>query len=332
VKRREFIAGLGAAAWPLGARAQQTERTRRIGVLVIAAENDRAVTRYIGAFRESLARLGWSEERNLRIDLRYGSADSDRIRTLAEELVGLVPDIIVTSSANVTRAVQRQTRTIPIVITAVGDPATNGIVKNIASPEANITGITNLFSSIGSKWLELLKEAAPAVHRVGLLYDPQIRFTAEVAEFSYFSEINKAARILGVRTVDIPYSNAVDIVRGIDSFSTEPNSGLIVMPPGPSAADRKTLLSVAAQYRLPAVYQDRSFAAEGGLMTYGSNIVDRWRRASYFVDRILRGARVSELPVEFPTKFELVINVKAAKAIGLVIPDSLLLRADELIE
>jgi putative ABC transport system substrate-binding protein len=244
--------------------------------------------------------------------------------------VSLAPDAIVTDSGVTTRSVQEFTHTIPIVITGVGDPVATGLVKNLAHPEGNITGVTNLYSSIGGKWLELLKEAAPRIERVGLVQDPELAVLA--TGNSYLPSIEEAARVLAVKAVEVPYHDAFDLVRAIDTFSSEPNSGLIVVPPQPSAANRQALLRLASQYRLPTIWQSRLFAAEGGLMAYGSAAADRLRRAASFVDRILRGAKVSDLPIEFPTRFQLVINLKTARAIGLTIPPTMLARADEVIE
>jgi putative ABC transport system substrate-binding protein len=327
MRRRQFITLLGgAAAWPIAARAQQADRVRRIGVLTGGAENDQANQANIVALRDGLAKLGWAEERNLRIDLRFGGGDADRFRAYAAELVSLAPEAIVATSGAAARALQQQTQTIPIVLTGAGSSVEAGLVKSLARPEGNVTGIANLFSSIGGKWLELLKEAAPRVQRVAVVYNPQLLS----GDSGYISSIEEAARALAVKAIKAPYSDAIDLVRAFDAFAAEPDGGLIVLPPAPTPAG--TILRLAAQHRLPAIYYNRPQAAEGGLMAYGSNPVDRFRRAASFVDRILRGTKVSELPVEYPTKFELVINVKTAKAIGLAIPESFLLRADELIE
>jgi putative ABC transport system substrate-binding protein len=330
MRRRDFIAGLSGAAvaWPLAAYAQQVGRVRRIGLLAGPAESDQSIQARIAIFREGLAKLGWSEDRNLRIDLRFGDQDADRISTYAAELVSLAPDVIVTTTGATTRAVQQQTRTIPIVITGAGDPVVIGLVKNLARPEGNVTGITNLFNSIGGKWLELLKEVAPWIERVGVIYNAQL----VSSDSGYFPSIEEAARALAVKTIKVPYRSTLDIVRGIDSFATEPNGGLIVAPPPPIPTNREAIRQLTAQHRLPAIYEARPYAAEGGLMAYGSVQGDLFRRAVFFVDRILRGAKVSELPVEFPTKFELVINLKTAKTIGLTVSESFLLRADEVIE
>jgi putative tryptophan/tyrosine transport system substrate-binding protein len=328
MRRREFITLLsGAAAWPLAARTQQAERVRRIGVLTGGAENDQTNQTNTAAFREGLAKLGWAEDRNLRIDLRFGGDDPDRFRAYAAELGSLAPDVIVTNGGAATRAMQQQTQTVPIVFTGAGDTVEIGVVKSLSRPEGNVTGITNLFSSIGGKWLELLKGAVPRLERVAVTFNPQVS-----AATSYISSIEEAARVLAVKAIKVPFSDAVDLVRALDAFAAEPNGGLIVLPPNPTPANRGTILRLAAQHRLPTIYPNRTEAVEGGLLAYGSNPVDRLRRAASFVDRILRGAKVSELPVEFPTKFELVINLKTAKAIGLTIPEAFLLRADELIQ
>jgi putative tryptophan/tyrosine transport system substrate-binding protein len=331
MRRCRFITLLGgaAAAWPLVARAQQPDKMRRIGLLSGLAENDPVGQVVVTALREELVRLGWVEGRNLRIDLRFGGLDSDRTRAYAAELVSLAPEVIVTDDGSTTRALQQQTRSIPIVSTGAGDPGVNGLVKNIAHPEGNITGITNSFGSIGGKWLELLKEAVPRIETVGLIHNPQLE---PPAGSSYISSIEETARALALKTVDMPYRDAVDIVRAIDAFAAEPNGGLIIMPPTPSAADRQAIVRLSIQHRLPTVQANRALAIEGGLMTYTSLGVERARRAASFVDHILRGAKVSDLPVEYPAKFVLVINLKTAKAIGLTIPEAFLARADEVIE
>ena len=327
MKRRDFItlAG-GAVAWPLAARAQQGDRVRRIGVLPQLVEADSFDD--LAAFREALAKLGWIEDRNLRVDVRFG-VDPERIRTVAAELVDLAPDVIVTAGAVTTREMQRQTQTIPIVIAGVGDPSANGIIKNIAHPEGNITGITNLFASVGGKWLELLKQAFPKIETVGLIYNTQLN---AVPGGYYISSVEEAARALTIKLIKLPYQDAVDVTHGIDEFAAEPNSGLIVLPPPATPANRAVIRRLAAQHHLPAIWFDKQYVVEGGLLGYGSNDPDRWRHAASFVDRLLRGAKVSELPLEFPTRFELLINLRAAKAIGLTIPEAFLSRADEVIE
>jgi len=325
MRRREFIAGLGGAAvaFPLVGRAQQRGRVRRIGLLYSAGAAGDPFTRAdIAAFREGLSKLGWVEEGNLRIDVRLGGED-DNFRAFATELVSLNPDVIVTRGSEPTIAVQRATQTIPIVFVAVGDPIVVGIVKSIARPEGNTTGVTNSFASFGGKWLELLKKAVPSMERVALLYTPETPSQLPSIE---------AASGLGVEAVKIRYRNAVDLVRAIDAFAAQPNGGLIEVPPPSSFANRKIILALANQHRLPTAFADKAAVARGGLMSYGSDVGDLFRRSSSYVDRILRGAKVSELPVEYPTRFELVVNLKTAKAIGLAIPESFLIRADTVIE
>jgi putative ABC transport system substrate-binding protein len=331
MRRRDFITLLGGAAagWPLAAGAQQGERLRRIGVLPQFSEADLLNLPDLPVFREALAKLGWAEDRNLRIDVRFAGADAERIQALATELVALAPDVLVAAGGVATRELQRQTKTIPIVFTGAGDPNANGLVGNIARPEGNVTGITNLFASIGGKWLELLKRAFPTVERAGVLYDPRL---ATGADSVYISSAEEAARALAIQAVRLPYRDAVDIVRGIEGFAAEAHGALLVLPPSPNPADRAAIRRLAGEHRLPTLWPARQYAAEGGLLAYGSNELDRWRRAASFVNRVLRGAKVSELPVEFPSRFDLTINLKVAKALGLTISESLVLIADEVIE
>jgi len=330
MRRREFITLLGSAVatGPLAANAQRPESMRRIGLLSVFTENDPVGQALVTALREGLAGLGWIEDRNLRIELRFGGDDPDRIRAYAAELVSRAPEVIVTDSGDSTRTLQQQTRSIPIVITGAGDPIINGLVKNVAHPEGNVTGITNLYGSIGGKWLELLKEAVPRIETVGLIRDSRL----ELAGSSYISSIEDAARLLAVRTVDMPYRDADDIACAVDAFAGEPNGGLVILPPATSAVNRQTIVRLSIQHRLPTLHYGRLFAVEGALIAYSSPGPDRSRRAAFFVDHILRGAKVSDWPIEYPTKFELVVNLKTAKAIGLTIPEAFLARADELIE
>ncbi|HEY4405782.1 MAG TPA: ABC transporter substrate-binding protein [Xanthobacteraceae bacterium] len=328
MNRRDFITLVGgAAAWPLAARAQG-ERMRRLGVLAGGAENDPGSPAATAALWEGLAKLGWIEGRNLRIDFRFGAGELDRIRADAAELVSLAPDVIVANSAAATKAAQQQTQTIPIVFTAGGDAAVNGLVRNIARPEGNTTGFTTSEPSAAGKSLGLLKEAAPHLTRVAIVFNPELAQTAP----SFIAAIEAAAPALAVQAIiKVPVRNAVDIVRGIDAFATEPNGGLLMLPP-PNAGFVETINQLTAKYRLPAISSSRDIVAAGGLMAYGTDLADLSRRAAFYIDRLLRGAKVTELPIQFPTKYVLVINVKTAKAIGLTIPESLLLRADELIE
>ena len=323
MRRRDFVTLLGGAAtWPLAARAQQSERERRVGMLTGL---DQSYQAFAAAFREGLSKLGWVEGHNLMTELRFGAGDADAIRTYAAELVSLAPDVIVTTTVPATKAVQQQTRTIPIVFVAVGDPVDNGIVKNIARPETNATGVTNLVASFGGKWIALLKEAAPRVERVAFVYNPQF----ELSFGSLFPSIEEAARVLDIQTVRVPYRNAGDIARAIDAFAASPNGGAILLPPPPPPVIREAFYGLAIQHRLPTISANTS---EGSLVAYGPDVVDLYRRASSYVDRILRGAKVNELPVVFPTGFQLGINLKTAKALGLTMPPSLLARADEVIE
>jgi putative ABC transport system substrate-binding protein len=316
---------------PLAARGQQAIGVRRIGVLAGAGvQDDQVIQSSVAKFREGLAKLDWMEGRNLQIDLRFSGINADRKRAVAAELVRLAPDVIVTETAAATRAVQLETQAIPIIVTGAGDVAANGAVKSLAHPESNITRVTNLYASIGAKWLELLKEAAPAVQRVALIRR-EIAAGGPGETFTYIPSIEDAARLLAVQVIDTPCRSALDIVRAIDAFAAKPSGGLMVLPHFPGAADRETIHQLAVQHRLPAISGLRQFAIEGGLMTYGSVNADLWRLAASFVDRILRGAEVAELPIELPTKLPLVINLKAANAIGLEVPESLLLRADEVI-
>jgi putative ABC transport system substrate-binding protein len=324
MRRREFFTLLGGvAACPLTARAQQDGQVRRIAALLGDAPP------YFAAFREAIAKLGWIEGRNLRIDLRAGADDPNRIRAAAAELVALAPDAVVTSTLLATRAMQQQTQSIPIIFTAVGgDPVAAGVVSSIAHPEGNTTGFTNLFNSISGKWMELLKEAAPRVTRVALLFNPA---ATPRPPRGYIAQAEAAAPALAVQLIQMPVRNDLELVRAIDAFGGEQNGGLILLPPFTGNLD--LLIRLAKQHRLPAMFPDRGFVVRGGgLMSYASIAADRYRGAASYVDRILRGAKVSELPVQYPTKFELVINLKVAKLIGLTIPESLLVRADEVIE
>jgi putative ABC transport system substrate-binding protein len=326
MRRRQFFTLLGGAAatWPLVARAQQGERVRRIGVLAGGPTEDASPG--LAALREGLAKLGWIEGRNLHIELRFTGSDPDRMRAYAVELVSLAAEVIVTSSAPATRAAQKQTQTIPIVFTAGNDPVTNGMLQNTARPEGNTTGFTSTVDSLIGKWLELLKEAAPHITRVALVFNPQ------TVNVGYFRPIEAVAPMLSVQTLKTPARDPLEMVRAIDAFAAEPNGGLLVVPVLPNDC-YQMLIRLAAQHRLPSINTNRSYVAAGGvLMCYASDIRNNYRGAATYVDRLLRGAKVSELPVQFPTKFELVVNLKTAKAIGLTIPESLLSRADELIE
>ena len=328
MKRREFIAGLGsAAAWPVVARAQQGDRVRRIGVLMAGDENDPVGKTRVSAFTQALADLGWTDGRNVRMDLRWGGGDINRIRALAQELVGLQPDIILTSATPATVALQRETRTIPIVFASVGDPVASGIVARLDRPSGNITGFANLEASLGGKWLELLSEIAPGLKRAAIMFNPD---TAPVS--AYMPSLETAARSLKVVPIIAPVHSDVEIETAIIALGREPGGGLVVMPDAFTAAHRAPIILAAARNNVPAVYSQSDFARDGGLLSYGADLVDIFRRAATYVDRILRGAKPGDLPVQFPTKFEMVVNLKTAKALGLTVPQSILLRADEVIE
>jgi putative tryptophan/tyrosine transport system substrate-binding protein len=326
VRRRQFITLLGgvAAAWPLAARAQQGEKVRRIGVLVGGTEDNSNTRANLAALGDGLAKFGWIEGRNLRIDLRFTLSDPARMRAYAVELVSLAPDVIVTASRPATTAVQEQTKSIPIVFTAGNDPVSNGLLQNIARPEGNTTGFTSTVDSLIGKWLELLKEAAPHVTRVALVFNPQ------TVNVGYIRSI-EAAPLPGVQAIKTPVRDPLELVRAIDAFAAKPNGGLLVVPVLPEDS-YQMLYRVAAQHRLPAIHSNRGRVVDGGLMAYGTDFPEIYSRAAAYVDRILRGTKVSELPVQSPTKFELVVNLKTAKALDLTIPQGFLLRADELIE
>jgi putative ABC transport system substrate-binding protein len=328
MRRREFIAGLGgAAAWPLVARAQQGERVRRIGVLMPNDENDEKT--FVSAFMQALADLGWTDGRNVRMDFRFYGYDINRIRAFAQDLVGLQPDIIVTTGTVATVALQRETRTIPIVFVNVSDPVASGLVARLDRPSGNITGFASFEASLGGKWLELLSEIAPGIKRVAIVF-----FGVEAVTWlsAYMPSIEAAARSVKVVLIIAPVHGDVEIETVINALGREPGGGLVVMPDPFMTQHRVPIISAAARNNVPAVYGLSYFAKDGGLLSYGVDLVDNYRRAASYVDRILRGAKPAELPVQLPTKFELVVNLKTAKALGLTIPPNLLALADEVIE
>jgi putative ABC transport system substrate-binding protein len=328
VKRRTFITLLGgAAAWPLAARAQQPDRIRRIGVLAPLAESDSEGQTRIAALRKGLQDLGWTEGRNIRIDYRSTGGDPDRARAYAAELVALKPEVIVASTAGVLTALQRETRAVPIVFTQLADPVGDGFVASLARPGGNITGFMLYEFEIGVKWLELLKQIAPSVTRVSVIYDP-----GASSSVGYLSTIEGAAPSLGVRSSRSAVRNAADIEYAVGEFAAEPNGGLIVLPGAVSVIHRELIVALEARYRLPAVHAYRYFVALGGLASYGVDNIDLYRKAASYIDRILKGQRPSDLPVQAATKFELAINLKTAKALGLDPPIALLARTDEVIE
>jgi putative ABC transport system substrate-binding protein len=328
MRRREFITLVGGAVtWPLATHAQQGERMRRIGVLMPWDENDPEGKLRYSAFTQALVDLGWTDGRNVRMDLRWAGGDVNRIRALAQELVGLQPDIILTSATAATVALQRETRTIPIVFASMGDPVALSIVAQLDRPSGNITGFANLEASLGAKWLELLAEIAPGLKRAAIMFNPD---TAPAS--AYVSSLETAARSLKVVPVIAPVHSDVEIEDAIIALGREPGGGLIVISEVFTLAHRVPIISAAARNNVPAIYWQSVFARDGGLLSYGIDQVDNFRRAATYVDRILRGAKPADLPVQLPTKFEMVVNLKAAKAIGLTVPPSLLAIADEVIE
>jgi putative ABC transport system substrate-binding protein len=327
MRRRDFVAGLGvAAAWPFVARGRQPEQMRRVGVLIFSAENDPVTATRTAALRDGLQKLGWIEGLNLRLDYRFGAADPIRLNAYAEELVRLSPDVIVAGAAPATRAVQQLTQTIPIVFVEATNEVGYGLTGNLARSAGNATGITNLYLAIGARWLELLREAAPRVVRVALLFNP------EFDSRGYLGAIDAAADAYHLKAIRTPVRNAEEIGSSIGAFAAKPNGGLLVVPPAPAFANVALIFELAAKYRLPAIYPTRGFAGAGGLMAYGPDSADLFRESASYVDRILHGAMPGDLPVGFPTKFDLVINLRAARAIDLAMPRSLLSRAAEVIK
>jgi putative tryptophan/tyrosine transport system substrate-binding protein len=330
IRRRKFITLLGGAmaTWPLAAHAQQPERMRRIGALFVGTEDDAEVKQQVARFQEELAKLGWVEGRTIQIDYRFGADKVDQYPTLAKELVGLQPEVIVTQTTPVTAALQRETRTIPIVFTRVSDPVASGFVSSLARPGSNITGLLQYEAGITGKWLAMLKEIAPRLKSVAF-----IASQGTLVTYNYFLQSAKAvAPSLTIEVVPSPISNAGDIERSIIAFARVTDGGLLVVPDVINLAHRDFIIALAARYRLPAVYPWRFFVAAGGLMSYGIDDVDLLRDAASYVDRILRGAKPADLPVQAPTKFQTVVNLKTAKALGIDVPPSLLVRADEVIE
>jgi putative ABC transport system substrate-binding protein len=326
-KRRDFITLLGgAAAWPVSAQAQQGDRVRRIGVLTGFDENDPEGKRRYSAFTQALAGVGWTDGRNVRIDLRSDGGDVNRTRALAQELIGLQPDIIVANGNQGTAAVQRETGTIPIVFVSGGDPVANGIVPRLDRPGGNTTGFAGSEAK-GGKDLELLSEIAPRLKRAAIMFHPD--FPSGSVDMPSFEA---AARSLKVEPIIAPVHSDAEIETAIIALGREPGGGLDVPGDGFTIAHRASIISAAARNSIPAVYTFSYFARDGGLLSYGPDPVDIWRRAATYVDRILRGEKPGDLPVQLPTKFEMVVNLKTAKALGLTVPQSLLLRADEVIE
>jgi putative tryptophan/tyrosine transport system substrate-binding protein len=327
MRRREFIAGLGALAWPAVTRAQQTERVRRIGVLMTTGENDAEGRARVAAFVGGLREVGMDEGRNVRLDYRWGGTEAERLRTLASELVTFRPDVLFAGSSPSLAALRRTTTTIPIVFASVSDPVGQGFVESLAHPGANITGFTNFEFSIIGKWVELLKQIAPMTKRFGVIFNPD---TAPYA-LRYLHAFEDAARSFAAEPVTAPVRSDGEIEGAIAALA-QSEGGLIVMTDTFTTARRKVIISLTSRYRVPALYPGRFFTAEGGLMSYGTDVPDLFRRSASYVNRILNGAKPRDLPVQQPTKFELVINQKTAKALGLTIPETLLATADEVIQ
>jgi ABC-type uncharacterized transport system substrate-binding protein len=329
MRRREFIAFVSgaAAAWPLFARGQQDERVRRVGYLTALAESDLEVQSSIRGLVRRLQELGWTNGGNVQFDFRYGDADAARTSMLATELIELRPDVVLAAGAPAAIALREHTLSIPIVFVQVVDPVSAGFVTNLARPEGNITGFTNFEFSVGGKWLQLLKECAPSVERIAVVFDP-----ANPTWTAYLRTIEAAAPSFGLRLIPAGVRDPAEIAQRIATFARDPNGALVVLPGPVTIGHRETIIVAAARYRLPTIYPYRFFTANGGLMSYGSDLADLYRRGASYVDRILRGAKVVELPVQQPIKYELTINVKTAKALGVIIPPGVLAIADEVIE
>jgi putative tryptophan/tyrosine transport system substrate-binding protein len=329
MRRRAFITGLGsvAAAWPLAAYSQQGERTRRIGVLLILPPDDPDGQARLAAFAQGLQELGWTVGRDVQIDYRWGSGDADRTRRYAAELVALAPDVILASGTSTVAPLQRVTRTVPIVFANVVDPVGAGFVASLARPGGNATGFTPFEFGMSGKWLELLKQIAPRVTRVAVIRD-----TTQGSGTSQLAAIQAVAPSFGVDVRPVDARDAGEIERDIAEFARGPNGGLIVTASGLSLIHRELIITQAARHRLPAVYPFRNHITSGGLICYGPDIIDQFRRAAGYVDRILKGEKPADLPVQAPTKYALVINMRTAKALGLDMPPTVLARADEVIE
>jgi putative ABC transport system substrate-binding protein len=328
MRRREFITLVAsAAAWPV-ARAQQPNRMRRIGVLMAFTENDQQGIARVAAFRDGLQKLGWAQGRNIHVDTRWAGANTKTINRFAKELVALQPDLILSNSTPTTLALLQQTRTIPIIFAVVSDPIGSGFVANFARPGGNVSGLTSIEPTMAGKWVELLKKVAPQVARVAILFNPT---TATYAEY-FLNPFKSAAAFFGVEPIVAPIRDGSELEPVFAAQARAPNSGLAVMTDSFTSVHRAEITSLAAQYRLPAIYPYRFFVKIGGLLSYGNDLVDNFRRAAAYADRILKGSKPSELPVQAPVKFEMAINLKTARALGLAVPPALIARADEVIE
>ena len=329
MRRREFITILGGAAagWPLAVRAQQSDQVRRIAVLAGAAEDDPEAQESMVAFRRGLQQLGWTVGRNVQIDYRWSAGDADRRRKYAAELVALAPDVILASGGSIIAPLLQATHTVPIVFTLVVDPVGNGFVDSLARPGGHVTGFTNFEYGLTGKWVELLKEIAPGVTRAAVIRDPAIS-----SGIGQLAAIQSAASPLGIEVSSVNMRDAGELERAIVAFARSANGGLIVTAAALTNVHRNLIITLAARHKLPAVYPWRFFVTSGGLISYGPNFIEQHRQAAGYIDRILKGEKPADLPVQAPTKYELVINLKTAKALGLTVPPTLLARADEVIE
>jgi putative tryptophan/tyrosine transport system substrate-binding protein len=330
MRRREFMAGFGsAAAWPVVAQAQQPDRVRRVGALMYGAENDPEIKSQFSGFTQRLAELGWTEDRNLKMQVRWAAGDFARMQTLAKDLVELQPDVILAHATQATAALRRETRTIPIVFVLVVDPVEGGLVASVARPEGNITGLLPDEPSMGGKWMQLLREIAPGVTRVAIMFNPN---TATYGRSYFLPSFETAAQSLKVQPIVALVHSDGEIEEAITSLGRDSGGGLVVMPDSFTLLHRRQIISLTALNNVPAVYKGPENVRDGGLLSYGSDTSDEFRRAAAYVDRILRGAKPAELPIQLPTKLVMALNARTAKALGLPVPQSILLRADEVIE
>ena len=328
MRRREFISLVGgAAAWPLATHAQQPERMRRIGILMFLAEDDAAAKARIAALIEGLQQLDWTVGRNVQVDIRWGATDAVRSRRYAAELVTLAPDVILSTASESIAALREATRTVPIVFVGVTDPVGAGYVANLARPGGNVTGLAYVEYGMGGKWLELLKEIAPRITRAAVLRDPTLP-----VGMGLLGAIQTVAPSLGVETSPIDVRDASEIERAVTDFARAANGGLVVVASPGALINRNLIITLAARHKLPAVYFQSTFVKSGGLISYGPDSVAQYRQAASYIDRIFKGEKPADLPVQVPTKYELAINLKTAKALGLTVPPTLLSRADEVIE
>jgi putative tryptophan/tyrosine transport system substrate-binding protein len=330
MNRRDLITLIGgAAAWPVAARAQQPDRVRQIGMLMRYSESDSEGKVWLSAFMQGLSELGWTDGRNMRMDVRWAGGDVDRMRTFAKELVDLRLDLILANSTPTTAALQRETRTIPIVFVAISDPVGSGFVAGLPHPGGNLTGLINLEASVGGKWLEVLTEVAPGIKRAAMMFNPNV---AASAGLYYLPSFNAAAGSLNIASISAPVHSDAEIETVITSLGREPGGGLVVSSDNFTIVHRALIIMLAARNNVPAMYWNNVFPKDGGLISYGADEVGIFRHSAFYVDRILRGEKPADMPVEVPTKYEMVLNLKTARALGLNVPQSFSWRADELIE